>query len=114
MVRRSWRTVLKSASTQGEVLAVASRFLGEWAAAEVARLPPGAWPSRVTTRADVLSHASVLGGLHARFAGPAAALPGLQEMLLFFTHAAVRIAQVGSPGDDRARLGDRVGASQSG
>ena len=109
MVRRSWRTALKSASTQGEALAVVAHFLGEWTAPEIDRLPPGAWPSRLTTRADVLSHAAVLAGLHSRFAGPAAALLGLQEMLLFFTHAAVRIAQVGDarePGAAKAR--DRV------
>jgi hypothetical protein len=94
MVRRSWRTELKSARTEEDVLDVVARFLGEWTRVEMALLPPGAWPSRVTTRADVLSHAAVLGGLHSRFAGPVATLPGLQELLLFFTHAAVRVARL--------------------
>ena len=94
MVRRSWRTELKSATTEKDVLDVVTRFQAEWPATEVAQLPRGAWPSRAATRADVLSHAAILGALHSRFEGPAASLPGLQEMLLFFTHAAVRIAQL--------------------
>jgi len=102
MVRRSWRTELKSATTAKDVLGLVARFQAEWPADETARLPRGTWPSRIATRADLLSHASVLGGLHAHFEGPAAALPGLQEMLLFFTHAAVRIAQLG----DGAALSD--------
>jgi hypothetical protein len=103
MVRRSWRTELKSATTQKDVLGVVMRFQAEWPAAEIAQLPRGTWPSRAVTRADVLSHAAVLGALHSHFEGPAAALPGLQEMLLFFTHAAVRLVQLGDAG---ARLSD--------
>lgn len=110
MIRRSWRTGLKSATTAKDVLRLVARFQAEWPADEMARLPPGTWPSRIATRADLLSHAAVLGGLHAHFEGPAAALAGLQEMLLFFTHAAVRIAQFG----DGAELGGSAAGVSSG
>lgn len=71
-------------------------YLAEWSQGEVAQLPPGAWPARISGRADILAHAALLAGVHARFDGSASALPGLQEMLLFFTHAAVRTAKLGS------------------
>ena len=94
MVRQSWRTQLKSAADERDVLAIVRTFLGEWSKAEIDALPCGAWPSRIGNRADLLSHSVVLAGLHARFRGPGTALPGLQELLLFFTHAAVRIAKI--------------------
>ena len=94
MIRHSWRTQLKSATTEREVLSVARAFLAEWPKAEIDSLPVRAWPARVATRDDLLSHAVTLAQLHARFDGAAASLPGLQELLLFFTHAAVRIAKL--------------------
>lgn len=94
MLRRSWRTALKAAVTEQDVLGVVTRYCAEWTAPEIATLPRGAWPSRIATRGDVLSHAAVLGGLHSRFGGAPASLAGLQELLLFFTHAAVRIAKL--------------------
>ena len=94
MIRRSWRTHLKASTTQEAVLTVVSQYLEEWKREEIAALPPGAWPGTLRTKADVLAHAVKLGTMHAAFAGEHRSLAGLQELLLFFTHASVRSNQL--------------------
>jgi hypothetical protein len=96
MVRQSWRTELKAAQSERDALGVVRAWLGEWSQGEIAALPPHAWPGRIDDRADVLAHAAVLAGLHACFEGNGGELRGVQELLLFFTHAAVRIARIAS------------------
>ena len=49
MIRRSWRTQLKAATTQEAVLSVVSHFLDEWTPQEVNALPPQAWPRGLAT-----------------------------------------------------------------
>jgi len=97
VIRRSWRTQLKAATTQQAVLAVVSQFLDEWSPQEVAVLPADAWPSAPTSRNDVVQHALRLGRLHADLNTAARGLAGVQELLLFFTHASVRISQLATP-----------------
>jgi hypothetical protein len=94
VIRRSWRTHLKASTTPEAVLTSVSQYLEEWSAAEVASLPSGAWPAPLRTRADLVAHAVKLGKLHSEFAGEPRSLAALQELLLFFTHAAVRITQL--------------------
>ena len=94
MIRRSWRTHLKASTSQEAVLTVVSQYLDEWKTEEVATLPRGAWPGTLRSRSDVLAHALKLGNLHAGFAGSPGALAGVQELLLFFTHASVRCNQL--------------------
>lgn len=94
MIRRSWRTQLKASTTQEAVLTVVSQYLEEWRPEEIAALPSGAWPGTLRTKADVLAHALKLGTMHAGFTGEHRALAGLQELLLFFTHASVRSNQL--------------------
>jgi hypothetical protein len=94
MFRHSWRTQLKGAASEPDVLAVVRGFMSEWSRREIEALPAGAWPSRTGSLADVVSHSLVLAELHARFAGDAAQLKLLQEMVLFFTQAAVRAVQL--------------------
>lgn len=94
MVRHSWRTHLKGAGTVDAVLGVVEQFLGEWKPDEVALLPKGSWPKALKSRKDVIDCSFRLGEMHADFSGNAASLARLQELLLFFTHVAVRITQV--------------------
>lgn len=94
MIRRSWRTQLKGTSTQEAVLTVVSQYLDEWKPEEIATLPRGAWPGPLRSKSDVLAHALKLNTMHAGFTGDVRALAGLQELLLFFTHASVRSNQI--------------------
>jgi hypothetical protein len=94
VIRRSWRTQLKASTTQEAVLTVVSQFLEEWSPGEIAALPREARPGRLLSKSDVVRHALDLGRIHADYAGTPGHLAGLQEMLLFFTHASVRIAHL--------------------
>ena len=94
MIRHRWRTHLKSASTEQAVVALVVEYLGEWTSEEVASLPAGSWPQDVASRADILSWMFRIGEVHNGYRGPSASLLRLQELLLFFTHAAVRVTQI--------------------
>jgi hypothetical protein len=94
VIRRSWRTQLKAATTQQAVLSVVSQFLDEWSPHEVSALPPRAWPATLASKDDVVQHAVRLSQLHADLSGSPGAMTGLGELLLFFTHAAVRISHL--------------------
>ena len=94
MLRHSWRTQLKAAASAADVLSVVQRYLAEWKPEEIESLPAGAWPADVKSPSAVVGHSVTLGRLHAEFQGEPTALQPLQELLLFFTHAAVRMARV--------------------
>ena len=94
MVRHSWRTHLKASTDEREVVAIVARYLREWKPDEIEALPRGAWPGHVTTPRAVIEHAVELARLHAGHEGDRASLAYLQEMLLFFTHAAVAVARL--------------------
>lgn len=94
MVRHSWRTQLKGAGSVEAVLSVVRQYLAEWRPEEVASLPKGCWPSAFSSRKDVIDCSFKLSELHANFKGTDSSLARLQELLLFFTHVAVRITQV--------------------
>lgn len=99
MIRHRWRTHLKSATTEAAVVALVGDYLGEWDAEEIASLPASAWPNEVRDRADIMSNMFRIGEVHGKFRGSAAALMRLQELLLFFTHAAVRVTQIAAAAD---------------
>jgi len=94
VIRHRWRTHLKAATTEQAVVAMVRDYLREWDAEEVASLPPGTWPAPVRDRSDIMSWMFRIGEIHGKFRGSAAALMRLQELLLFFTHAAVRVTQI--------------------
>lgn len=94
MTRHRWRTELKGCASEVDVLRVVERYLGEWTAGEMRQLPAGASPGTFTSAKSVTEYTTRLGGLHAAFDGTAASLALLQEILLFFTQASVRITQL--------------------
>ena len=94
-VRHSWRTHLKSSLDEREVVALVTRYLAEWKRAEIQALPPDAWPPSIATPRAVIEHAVELARAHAAHdANAATGLAQLQELLLFFTHAAVTITRL--------------------
>jgi hypothetical protein len=94
VIRHRWRTHLKTATTEAAVVDLVRGYLGEWTPLEIRSLPGAAWPGRVESRSDIMSWMFRVGEVHARFRGDAASLARLQELLLFFTHAAVRVTQI--------------------
>lgn len=106
MIRHRWRTHLKAATTEAAVVDLVSAYLGEWTREEVESIPPAAWPRNVRNKADIMSWMFRIGEVHSKFKGPAAALIRLQELLLFFTHAAVRVTQIASFASDPSSAND--------
>ena len=95
MIRSKWRTLLKGATTETEVLVLVRAFAGKWSADEIAAIPREVWPARIVTPRDVTDSAARLALAHADFAGSERSLVLLQELLLFMTQAAVRIKHLG-------------------
>ena len=123
MVRYSWRTQLKAAVTPEAVLDLISRFLDEWKREEIASLPGDAWPRAIDSKKQVLDFTLRLGQIHAGFRGDSATLARVQELLLFFTHASVRVTQLDSvhadnpaqpPGADPRPMAKRPVADEEG
>ena len=94
MIRHRWRTHLKSATTEEGVVALVRDYLREWDPEEIESLPEHAWPDAVRDRSDIMSWMFRIGEVHGKFRGTSMALMRLQELLLFFTHAAVRVTQI--------------------
>lgn len=104
MIRFRWRTNLKQAASEQDVIQLVLQYLDEWQSDERAALPPFAWPTGITTAKDVTDWTFRLGELHAQFEGTGAGLQRLQELWLFFTHAAVRITQLRGHAHEKRRV----------
>ena len=105
-VRHRWRTHLKNATSEQDVLQLVRVFLSEWPSDEVASLPPDAWPGSMRNRSDIMSWMFRIGDAHGKFKGDPAVLARLQELLLFLTHAAVRVTQIGAGMTDGSAVND--------
>lgn len=98
MIRQRWRTHIKNAADEKALLAVVNECLGEWTWAEMAQLPNAAWPMRIDTAKALSEWTFRLGELHREYQGRSSdALAPLEELLLLFTHASVRMAQITRP-----------------
>lgn len=113
VIRHRWRTHLKASSTETAVVELVRAYLREWRPEEIASVPPRAWPTRVQCRSDIMSWMFAIGEVHGDFRGEPAALARLQELLLFFTHAAVRVTQIRSIAEDRAPANDEQAALET-
>jgi hypothetical protein len=95
VIRHRWRSHIKSADDERALLALVNNYLDEWTATERAQLPNTAWPGRVDTAKSLSEWTFRLVELHREFQGDSSqALVHLQNLLLFFTHACVRMAQL--------------------
>jgi hypothetical protein len=111
VIRYRWRTHLKNAATEAAVVELAQGYLAEWTAQEIRSLPGAAWPGKIRDRADIMSWMFRVGEVHAHFRGDAASLARLQELLLFFTHAAVRVTQIAARPEEGSANDEPVGGN---
>jgi hypothetical protein len=93
-VRFRWRTYLRAAATEQEVVELVRTYLAAWSVEEHSRLPAGAWPESMLTRDDLVRTTLKVGQIHSAFSGTRASLILVQELLLFLTQAAVRATQL--------------------
>ena len=95
MIRYRWRSHIRNADDEKALLALVNNYLDEWTAAERALLPGSAWPGRVDGAKSLSEWTLRLVELHRQFQGDSSqTLVQLQNLLLFFTHASVRMAQL--------------------
>jgi len=86
---------VKNAADEAALLAVTNTYLKEWTRAERARLPSDAWPHRIDHAKGLAEWTFRLAELNREFQdAPWALVEELQNLLLFFTHASVRMAQL--------------------
>jgi hypothetical protein len=97
---------LKNAASEADVLQLVRTYLSEWTADEVASLPADSWPTSARSRSDIMSWMFRIGDAHGKFKGDPAVLARLQELLLFLTHAAVRVTQIGAGMTDGPAVND--------
>ena len=93
-VRFRWRTYLRAAATEQEVVELVRTYLAAWSAEERSHLPPGTWPESMMSRDDLVRATLKVGQVHSAFSGSRASLTLVQELLLFLTQAAVRATQL--------------------
>jgi hypothetical protein len=113
VIRHRWRTHLKGAASEAEVLELVRKFLSEWTTEEVASLPHDAWPGNIRSRNDIMSWMFRIGDAHGKFKGDPAALIRLQELLLFLTHAAVRVTQIGAGVSEGPAVNDAAAPTEA-
>ena len=83
---------------EADLLALVNRYLKEWTWAEKLRLPRDAWPGRIDGAKSLSEWTFRLAELHREFQdAPWPMVEGLENLLLFFTHASVRMAQLARP-----------------
>jgi hypothetical protein len=109
VIRHRWRTYLKNATTEAAVVDIVKDYLREWKPDEIRSLPGAAWPGKIAGRGDIMFWMFRVGEAHAKFRGEAAALTRLQELLLFLTHAAVRVTQIAFHGQEAPSANDDGG-----
>jgi hypothetical protein len=107
VIRHRWRSHIKNASDEAALLALVRDYLAEWSTVERAELPSHAWPGCIASGSDLTQWASRLTALHEAFNGPVQSLSRLQDLLLFFTHAAVRFTWLANTHADTAAVTDR-------
>lgn len=98
LIRHRWRSHIKNAVDEAALLALVNTYLKEWTWSERFRLPRDAWPGRIDGAKSLSEWTFRLAELHREFQGaPWAMVEGLENLLLFFTHASVRMAQLARP-----------------
>lgn len=107
MIRHRWRSHIKNAFDEATLLALVNKYLKEWTWAERHRLPHDAWPGRVDNAKGLSDWTFRLAELHREYRdAPWPMAQGLENLLLFFTYASVRMAQLARPraGSEDAEL----------
>lgn len=108
LIRSKWRTLLKGASTEADVLLLVRSFARTWSAEEIAEIPRDVWPSHSITPRDVTVGVARLAVAHADHDGSERGLALLQELLLFMTQAAVRMKHLGRVAATRGAIDRQV------
>lgn len=105
LIRHRWRSHLRNAVDEAALLALVNGYLKEWTWAERLRLPREAWPGRIESAKSLAEWTFRFAELHREYQdAPSPMAEGVENLLLFFTHASVRMAQISRPRATDAEL----------
>jgi hypothetical protein len=97
-----WLSLILDSSSEEEVTSTARDYLAAWSPEELHRLPKECLPGRIRDGEDVGVFAFVLAHAHCFFRGANRDKNLLEKMMVFFTHAATRVAQLSAQNFDRS------------
>jgi hypothetical protein len=89
-----WRSLLRAASTEEEIISAARDYVATWSPEEVARLPAECRPGRIRDGEDIGRWAFDLATAHCATTVGGEEEDLLTKMLVFVTHAAGRLAEI--------------------
>jgi hypothetical protein len=89
-----WLSLILAASSEAEVTSTTRDYLASWSPPEISRLPKDCRPGRIRDGVDINNFAFVLARAHCFQEAAPRNMPLLEKMMVFFTHAARRIAQM--------------------
>jgi hypothetical protein len=89
-----WLRLVLASTSEAEVTSTTRDYLAAWLPQEIARLPKECWPGRIRDGVDISNLAFVLARAHCFHTGPERDKALLEKMMVFFTHAATRIARI--------------------
>lgn len=96
-----WLSLILASSSEEEVTSTARDYLATWSPEELLRLPKDCQPGRIRDGEDISSFAFQLARAHCFFRGTDRDKALLEKMMVFFTHAATRVAQLSALNFDR-------------
>jgi hypothetical protein len=99
-----WRSVIRSAATEGELVAITRDYLACWSPEEIARLPAECRPGRVRDGQDIGQWAFELTSRHLAGGLAPESEPVLLRIMLFATEAAERLARLKATERARAEV----------
>jgi hypothetical protein len=89
-----WLTLILASSSEEEVASTARDYLATWSPEEIFRLPRDCRPGRIRFGEDISTYAFQLARAHCFHTGSDEEDDLLEKMMVFFTHAATRVAQI--------------------
>jgi len=89
-----WQSLIQTAPDEDSVIALVRRYLGTLSDAEVKRLPPGCRPTLPSTREEIASWAVTMMRAEMGYKGDAETGSLLQQMVVVFSEASTRFAQL--------------------
>jgi hypothetical protein len=89
-----WLSLILASSSEEEVASSARDYIATWSPEEIAQLPKHCRPWRIRDGEDISTYAFQLTRAHCAGENEDESL--LEKMMVFFTHASTRIAQIQS------------------
>ena len=89
-----WAHVIESSVTEHDVVLAVREYLAQWSPEELARLPAGTRPGKITDGEDITDLAYRLSRAHLDFTGSPADIRQLERMMSFMGHAGAQVSRI--------------------